>query len=68
MKTFFKKVWDAVNGNKTIIGLALLQAVEYVPIPEPWKQIVVVTISILTGASAGHHIQKQIKQGFLNYK
>jgi hypothetical protein len=58
MKTFFKKVWDALNGNKTIIGLLTLNVLEYVPIGEPWKSIVTVVVSALTGASAAHHIQK----------
>lgn len=53
-----KKFWNMLNGNKTIIGSIALNVLYFVPIPEPYKQISVLVISLLTGAALTSHIKK----------
>jgi hypothetical protein len=56
-----KKIWQFVDGNKTIIGLILLNVIQLTFMKE-WlgDNIVPVkaVISALTGLSAVHHIKK----------
>jgi hypothetical protein len=54
----FKKFWNVLNGNKTIIGSMILVILQAVPIPEPYKTVSIGVVSLLTGAALTSHIQR----------
>lgn len=53
-----KKFWQVLNGNKTIIGSMILAILQPIPIPEPYKTVLIGVVMILTGAALTSHIQK----------
>jgi len=59
MKTnWVKKIWQMLNGNKTIIASTLLLIAANVPIPEPYRSIIIGILSLLGTGSLAHHVQK----------
>ena len=55
---WLKKIWQMLNGNKTVICSMLLLIATNVPIPEPYKTIIVGLLSLLGTGSLAHHISK----------
>jgi len=55
---WLKRIWQILNGNKTIISSTLLLIATNVPIPEPYKTIIVGILTLLAGGSLAHHVQK----------
>ena len=60
-----KKIWDFLNGNKTIIGTFILLLLE--KFGDQWMSadllsVITWTIVTLTSASLAHHVKKQIKK------
>jgi hypothetical protein len=53
-----KKFWNVLEGNKTIIGSITINILAFCPIPEPYKTIVIGSISLLTGAAFISHAKK----------
>jgi hypothetical protein len=53
-----QRFWAILNGNKTIIASTLLLIATNVPIPEPWKTIIVGILSLCGATALGHHIEK----------
>jgi len=53
-----KQVWAFLNGNKTIICTIALAAVQAFPIPEPYKGLLIYTLTALGGAALVHHVKK----------
>lgn len=61
--TFIEKVWNFLNGNKTVIGMALLWLAEYIPADMmlwviPVKAILQWIGGLLTGVGVAHKIAK----------
>jgi hypothetical protein len=56
--TWLKRIWAILNGNKTIIASTLLLIATNVPIPEPYKTIIVGLLTLLAGGAAAHHVAK----------
>jgi hypothetical protein len=57
-ENWFKRIWAILNGNKTIIMSTLLLIATNVPIPEPYKAIIVGLLGLLGGGALAHHIEK----------
>jgi hypothetical protein len=62
MKNTLKKIWDWINGNKTIIGSLLLAASgqwgsQVIP-NQNLLTLINGVIVLLTGASLVHHVKK----------
>ena len=60
-----KKIWDFLNGNKTIIGtfiLLLLQEFGDKWFSQGFLEVLIWLIVTLTSASLAHHVKKQIKK------
>ena len=60
-----KKIWDFLNGNKTIIGTFILLLLE--KFGDQWMSadllsVITWIVVTLTGASLAHHVKKQIKK------
>ena len=55
---WLKKIWQMLNGNKTIIASMLLLVATNVPIPEPYRSIIIGILTLLTGGAAAHHVAK----------
>jgi len=55
---WYKRIWQILNGNKTIIASMLLLIATNVPIPEPFKSIIVGILSLLGGGALAHHAVK----------
>lgn len=54
-KELMKMLWDAMDGNKSIIGLAILNILQFAPLPPPWQIIAITLVSVFTGVSAKQH-------------
>jgi hypothetical protein len=55
---WFKKVKAWLAGNKSIIGLALLNILQVVKFSDPYYTIVCALISLITGVSLIDHAKK----------
>lgn len=63
---FFKKIWDLLNGNKTIICaiviIFLQSALGEMYIPAEWREFLLLVFNGLGLGSLGHHIVKAVKK------
>lgn len=54
-KELLKKLWDGLDGNKTILGMTIVAILQKFPLPEPYHSILLGLIAIFTGYSAKQH-------------
>lgn len=55
-----KKIWNFLNGNKTIICafVWLLLSKGLIPISPEWQSVIEWVLMAATGGSLAHHVQK----------
>jgi hypothetical protein len=57
-KQILKDLWLRLDGNKTLIGTAILGILQAFPLAQPYQAIAMALVGLLTGVSAVHRYKK----------